>query len=59
MNLTPFASFASFASSVKRIAALFGLSQKTVFFHRGRVLRKLGLENAVQLVLWARERGIV
>lgn len=45
--------------SVKRIAALYGLSQKTVFFHRGRVLRKLGLENTVQLVLWARERGFV
>lgn len=45
--------------SNKEIAALLGLSLHTVETHRNRIMEKLRLHNAAELVLSAVERGLV
>lgn len=44
--------------SNKEIVLLLGLAVRTVDFHVGRILAKLGVESRVGAVLWARDHGI-
>ncbi len=45
--------------SVKEIAAVLGLSPRTVEDHKYRMMEALGLENNVELVRFALEHGLV
>lgn len=47
------------ARSNKEIAELLGISAATVETHRARLLEKLDIHNAAELVLYAARRGIV
>ncbi len=44
--------------SIKRIAQEVGLSSKTVDWHKGQAMRKLGLENTASLVRYAITAGL-
>ncbi len=46
-------------STNKKIAELLNLSEKTVAAHRGRVMRKLGLENISQLIRYAIRSALI
>jgi len=43
----------------KEIAAILKISVKTVEFHRGRIMNKLGLHNLADLIRWAVQSGMV
>ncbi len=45
--------------SNKEIAAVLGISPGTVDTHRGRIMEKLDVHNAVEMVLYAVRRGII
>jgi DNA-binding NarL/FixJ family response regulator len=47
------------ARTNKEIAALLDISAATVETHRARILQKLGVHNAAELVLYAARRGVV
>jgi DNA-binding NarL/FixJ family response regulator len=47
------------AHSNKDIAALLGISPATVETHRARILQKLDIHNAAEVVLYAVRRGII
>ena len=42
----------------KQIAADLGTGEKTIKFHRGNLMRKLGVRNLKELIRLALERGI-
>jgi DNA-binding NarL/FixJ family response regulator len=45
--------------SIKEIAAVLGLSPRTVEDHKCRMMEALGLENNIELVRFALEHGLV
>lgn len=45
-------------SSAKKIACELGISQKTVCFHQGNVLRKMNADSVVNLILLVHEAGL-
>jgi DNA-binding NarL/FixJ family response regulator len=47
------------AYSNKDIATILGISPATVETHRARILQKLGIHNAAEVVLYAVRRGII
>jgi DNA-binding NarL/FixJ family response regulator len=47
------------ARSNKEIAELLGISVATVETHRARILEKLGVHSAAELVLYAVRRGVI
>ena len=47
------------AHSNKDIAKMLGISSATVETHRARILQKLGIHNAAEVVLYAVRRGII
>ena len=46
-------------SSIKSIAAQFGLSEKTVSSHKVHIMNKLGIKNISELVLYSYQKGII
>jgi DNA-binding CsgD family transcriptional regulator len=47
------------AHSNKDIAVILGISPATVETHRSRILQKLDIHNAAEVVLYAVRRGII
>src|SRR5260370_14997007 len=45
--------------TVRAAAAVLGLSSKTVDAHKFNLMRKLGLHNKAQLVMWAIQKRVV
>jgi DNA-binding NarL/FixJ family response regulator len=45
--------------STNAVAAQLGVAFKTVACHRLRILDKVGVNNAVQLLRWANKQGVV
>jgi DNA-binding NarL/FixJ family response regulator len=45
--------------SNKEVAALLNLSLSTVETHRGRIMKKLNLHSAPELVLYAVRKGVI
>ena len=43
----------------KEIAALLSISQSTVETHRGRIMEKLDVHSAAEIVLYAVHRGVI
>jgi DNA-binding NarL/FixJ family response regulator len=46
-------------STVKQVAELLGLSQKTVDTHKTNLMKKLGIHNRVELVRWSVENKLI
>ena len=45
--------------TVRSVAALLGLSVKTVDAHKFNLMRKLGIHNKAELVMWAIQKRVV
>ncbi len=45
--------------AVKSIAAILGISPRTVEFHKYRIMEKLGVHSIAELAVWASRHGIV
>jgi len=45
--------------TVRAAAAVLGLSSKTVDAHKFNLMRKLGIHNKAQLVMWAIQKRVV
>ena len=45
--------------AVKSIAAILGISPRTVEFHKYRIMEKLGVHSTAELAVWASRHGIV
>ena len=45
--------------TVRSVAALLGLSVKTVDAHKFNLMRKLGIHNKAELVMWAIQKKVV
>jgi NarL family two-component system response regulator LiaR len=45
--------------SNKEIALKLTITERTVEFHVGNILRKLEVASRVEAVVWAKERGII
>jgi DNA-binding NarL/FixJ family response regulator len=43
----------------KEIAVVLKISAKTVEFHRGRIMKRLGVHSMAELILWAVQAGLV